>query len=288
MPIRDAIKPSSPMWLQDGQAERYMFNFGLSLDVLLEKVTQGIHDRMPTLCDPTALPIIGGDRLIPQGASETDDNYRLRLQAAFDAWQTAGTPWAILRQTLLNLLSLKPAARLVADRYAGGLIPATISNSKWDTYAAGADVEHAHPTHTVVAPGNWDWDSVVRCPGSYCWSRFWFILESVGGNAWCTNDSGTWGEPGDTWGDLIAWGTLDTPSGIFDALWDSILLWKDANAPCVALIVSFDATHFDPGHAAGGGVNPDGTYGRWSTMSGNVQVPTRTAVTGARFSHRIE
>jgi hypothetical protein len=288
MALREQIKEISPPWLQDGQAERYLFNIGDQQDAILEKVVQGSRMHMPTVCDETALPYIGRDRLIPRGTTETVESYRGTLQQAFEIHQMAGTPWAILRMALRPLLGLRPAARLVAATYDRSSYPAPITNSKWDSYAAGATPEDTQPTHVLVEPGNWDWDSVQyeNCPGTSNWSRFWIIIESIGPNAWCQPHGETWDDDG-TWDDPRCW-DLDCDSAVTDSIWDAILLWKDQNAECAGLIISFDATHFDPAHAAGGGINPTGTYGRWSILSGLIQIAGRTSITSAAYGHRVQ
>jgi hypothetical protein len=287
--FRQMILDLAPGFLKEAEFERYLYSIGLSIDILQTKFLQGVLMRMPTLCDESALDFIGQDRLIPRGQSEPTANYRLTLQKSFEAWQTAGTPWAILRQTLRILLDMKPAARLVASRYSRVTIPPTLSNSKWDSFAAGADASGSQPTHQVVTPGNWNWDSVEFCHGTGNWSRFWFILESVGPNAWCNQRTGNWDDyAAIAVDDLDECVDIDASPALVDAIWNAILLWKPANAECVALIISFDATHFDPSQPAGGGINPDGTYGSWSTMSGSDQVQSRTEIADAVFGHRIQ
>lgn len=288
MSFRQQIKELSPPWLQDGQFERYLFNFGLGMDLLAEKLVQAEHMSMPLLCDASALPFIGGDLLIPQGASESEDDYRERLHVALPTWQTAGTPWAILRQALHTLLVLRPAARNVSSAFDLSAYPATVVNTKWDSYAVGDDFDAVQPAHSLVVPGNWDWDSTIHCRTTWAWSRFWFVLESIAPNDWCHADTVLWDATGDTWdSDNTAW-DLDCDAGVIDSLWSEILLWKAENATCEALILSFDHSHFDPAQAAGGGINPDGSYGRWSKMVGAVQVATRTTISNAAYSHRIQ
>lgn len=289
MSFRDTIRDMSPTWLQDGRNERLMYTLGLGLDFLAEKTTQAIHMFVPTTCDASGLPAIGNDALIPRGATELESRYRQRLQRRLETWQHAGTPWRGLQQMLHILLELRPAARMVSARYDTDVLPFTIVDAKWNTYAAGDDADTAQPSRSLVDPGNWDWDSVVRCPSSATWSRKWMILESVAPNDWCHQDAGTWGDGDDgVWGDAAPAWDVDVQPDVFDSLWGELLLWGSAHAPVVALIVSFDATHFDPAQPAGGGINPDGTYGRWSRMSGRNQVATRTAISNCKFSHRVQ
>lgn len=285
--FRDKIKEMSPTWLADGRNERLMYTLALGLDLLAEKAVQAVHMWNPKRCDVSALPTIGNDRLTVRGATELESRYRQRLSTAIEDWSHAGTDWEVLRQMLHTLLELRPAARTVAARYTKSGFPWAIADSKWNAYAAGDDADAKQPLRTLVEPGNWDWDSVIRGVGSWCWSRIWVVVESIGPNAWCTPTTRTWGD-GTKWGSGLGWGVDGASPAVFDSLWNEILTRKAANARCQALIISFDAAHFDPAQPAGGGINPDGTYGRWSRMSGRNQIPTRTAVSDCGFSHRIQ
>ena len=44
--IRDTIKVLSPPWLQDGNAEKVLYDTGLGIDVELEKLFQAMTARM--------------------------------------------------------------------------------------------------------------------------------------------------------------------------------------------------------------------------------------------------
>jgi hypothetical protein len=76
------------------------------------------------------------------------------------------------------------------------------------------------------------------------------------------------------WGSGAAWGVTESAN-----VGRSILMiagqWKGAQTWIRSLIVSFDASLFDPvGNAS---VNPDGTFGKWSKVVNNVYVPSRFA-----------
>lgn len=285
--FRDLIKRMSPTWLQDGRNERFMYVVALGTDLLLEKLFQGVAAANPVKCDSSALPTIGADRLVARGVTEVESSIRRRLQTSLEDWRRAGNDWEVLRQALHILRELRPAARTVAARYTKSGFPWAIADSKWNSYAAGDDADAKQPLRTLVEPGNWDWDSVIRGVGSWSWSRIWVVIESIGGNAWCTPTTRTIGD-GMRFGDGSTLGVEGLVPGVVDSLWNEILSRKAANAYAMALIISFDASHFDPAEPAGGGINPNGTYGRWSKMVGRNQVPTRTAVSDCVFSHRIQ
>ncbi len=133
--------------------------------MLLEKLNQGIRARIPTAGTPTALPLLGADRLIPRGLGDTDAGYAKRLQQALDDWQVAGSARAILRQTLAYIGFPATRARLVS------------SSSVWDTFTEYADTTKP-PVHYPAPVANWDWDSLMSPPTVQGWWRVWLILYS--------------------------------------------------------------------------------------------------------------
>lgn len=277
------------MWLQDGRAERFMYGLGLGMDMVLEKLVQSVKQRRPTTCDPSALHLHGLDRDIPQGLTEDDDDYRTRLQRSNQTWRDlAGSAWGVLSQTLTILLAdYTPAIRMVANRYDKSTPTPTVADSKWDGYVAGGDTSYP-PHHTAVASENWNWDHSSHVHGTFCWSRFWLVLESVAPNDWVHRSTDKWNEPGLKWDDTgHAW-DVDVTADLGQRIWDQILKWKSANAEVACLIVSFDSAQFDPDEPEGGGINPDGTFGRWGKFDVNgVYVPARIGI-DAVYSHRVQ
>jgi len=303
VPFRDRVKTLCPAWLQDGVGERIMYDLGLSADANLEKLVQGVRARLPTRAAPSALPVLGADRVIGRGLTESDDSYRMRLQRAFEAWQLAGSARADLSQLLGFLLAVTPPVREVASRYAadpariawllargiilsdpGSSYPNARLSSKWDTYPAGRDPT-SEPVHQFVdtAGGNWDWDSLSPKSGSWGWWSTYIVLYSTAPNAWI-GKSGKWGTGG-KWGSSgNAWG-VDKPAAVGRSIQIIVGQWKAAQAWCRSVIVCFDDTPFDPDQPVAGGVNPDGHFGRWSKIVGGVRM--RARFTEARYGGEV-
>jgi hypothetical protein len=358
--FRTAIKAISPGPFRDGTSERYMYTFGLIFDALMQKMVEGQLARMPMKCAPAFLSIIGSDRLINQGLTESTDSYRVRLRKAFETWRIAGSARSVLVQALGYLLSSTPMARMVSSRFTGNVAdllfvtaatnatpirittkrahglttgdsaqvravagntaangtwtvtvdatnpaysftldtsvgsgayssggyvvppgfptvyPPTLTSSNWDTYAAGADTSQP-PQHLyrppIVGPlGYWDWDSVTPWAGCWIWQNAYFIVYSVAPNTHFT-PAPAWGS-GVTWGDDMAWGVSQS-SKVGRSLQIIVGQWKAAQTCVRWIIVSFDATLFDPDQPVGGGINPDGRFGRWSKLSGGQYVASR-------------
>ncbi len=270
--IRDLIKSISPSWAQDGEFERYLYGCGLAIDAVIEKLTQGMHAHMPLKADPSALPRIGEDRLMPKGLSEADASYATRLQHAFDDWRIAGNPWSLLRQTLGALLSATPAARLVSSQYIAYY--GVLSSSIWNSYAAGDDT--SKPPARQNLDVNFDWDSDSPSNGSWGWWRTWLILYAVAPNDWCGPAPFAFGTSGVKFGlrpDASI--GLNVAPSVVSGVRAIAGLWKAQHSWVHEIIISFDAALFDPAHPTGGGINPDGLFGRWSKVVGGAYVPSR-------------
>ena len=264
--FRGAVKALSPVWLQEGDGEKYMYAPGQGLDAVQEKFVQAVHAWMPGRGTPTALPAIGSDRLIRQGLTEPVESYARRLQLAFESWQRAGSPWAVLSQVLGYLLAVTPAARTVSSSYTS---TGAVSRTIWNLYAAGQNPDYP-PTHGLNSVGEWDWDSLSPTSGSWGWWRWYLVIEAVAPNDW-TAPAPKWGATGVKWGGYSgSWGTTSS-SLVGKSIKMLIAQW--GSSVCDWVVISFDATAFRPGAAT----MPDGYYGRWSKLVGGVYVRSRSA-----------
>lgn len=190
---RFAIKEISPPWLSSGFGEKFLYNFGLGEDALTEKIRQGILARVPTQCDPTALPLIGADKLMTQGPSEQMSSFRTRLKRAWDTFQLSGETRAVLSNVLAYVTNpatapavYTPAASIVKVSDAG-------TYATWDTYYFTDDTT-APPSHKTTTPINWNWDGVNNNWQAYLILYFPITLSStVTGTAATLATSGTSG-----------------------------------------------------------------------------------------------
>lgn len=308
MAFRDSIRKLSPAFLQEGVGERLMYVFGLELDAVMERLHQGIKARFPLVTGlqskvitpgkADALALIGADRLIDRGLSESDLSYAVRLQRAIDTWRLAGTARAVLGQVLGYLLAFTPRVRMVSSRYAAdparvawyfarGLIPSVVAasypparlSSQWETYEAGADPK-AEPDNVLVTAsgGNWDWDSLSQVDGSWGWWGAWIIIYATSPQDWAHEP--TWElDPASPYTLGTAPGSLglDVSSDVIESIRGILRTFKSGNVWIRQIIVSFDDALFDPEEPAGGGVNPDGYFGLASRIVSGEYVPSRFA-----------
>jgi len=264
MGLRDAVKAMSPSWLQDGVAEKYLYDIGLCADALLDKMNQAARLHLPGYGDESALPLIGADRLISRGLGESAASYAQRLKGWLDAWRTAGSAASVLRQLSALLASLTspgditPGYETVTD---GGA---------WDVYPPGAGTD-LPPAHYLVTPPNWNWDGLAQV-----W-RFWLVITSAGAVVDAFNPGPVFGAPGVVIGDPTISIGLDKPASVIAAIRSIAAQWKASGAWCRWIVISFDDSLFDPSQSADGVHNPAGTFGRWSKIVSSQYVPSRFA-----------
>lgn len=170
--LRDLILAICPPWLTRGTlpgnpgiAGRLMYGFGLLGDSVLEKLSQGVYARMPGRGTPTANPLLGNDRVLSQAPGEPSGSFAQRLQGAFDAWATAGSDAAVLRQILIYFTPYLPLTRVVSN------------SGVWSWYEANtSNFQDVPPVHYQV--NSWDWDDVesAAIPGQPAWWRDWLLV----------------------------------------------------------------------------------------------------------------
>lgn len=252
--------------------QRFLWTCAIGGDACLEKLNQAVHDTLTGSAVVSALPFIAAQRgNILRGLTESDDPYRARLQTALDDLRLAGSAWSVLRQVRGYVLASEPRAFTVSSRWSSAGVA---TSSTWDTFgdAATTASSPAHALYNTGGLGNWDWDSLGPTDGSWGWWRWYLVLDyqDLAGEAWITKD-GKWGSGG-AWGDGKAWG-VDATADVGRSIKIIVNQWK-ANW-CHWIVVCFDGALFDPTAAAGGGVNPDGHFGRWSKLVGGVYVKAR-------------
>lgn len=248
--LRHAIASYVPRWLSNrvGQNVGYSVLYVLAavLDIMVEVQTEGLLAAMPGKGTPTALPLIGYSRGIARGTSEGDTSYGNRLVQWLDLWRTAGSDTGLLLAVLSLFLPTSVKVRVVDN------------SSNWSWYLAGATTfppgaSSPTPPSFLWSAGNWNWDG-----NTTSWWRIWVIVD-VNPLGWTIGPK--WGDGG-RWGDTGRyWGIAGPAVGQIDALRALVKQWKAAHAWVVSIILTTNDSRFDPTKPAGGGINPDGTWG---------------------------
>lgn len=86
----------APGFLQGPYGEAWELAFGIVKDYFADITKQGIQQRFILQAQIDALALIGAERGIPQGVNESVATYVQSLLNAWNEWELAGTPWAIL------------------------------------------------------------------------------------------------------------------------------------------------------------------------------------------------
>jgi hypothetical protein len=248
--LRHAVASYSPRWLSNRlgftAGAKLLYVLAAVLDIMVEVQTQGTFAALPGLGTTTALPLIAFSRGIMRGFTESDANFSSRLIQWLDLWRTAGRPVGMLL-AVLGLFAPTSVAVRVVDNH---------GNWYWynlgDTpFPPGSSVPA--PPHFLLNQGNWNWDG-----NTTQWWRMWLIVY-VAPLGWTIGPH--WGDGG-KWGDAgRLWGITGPTAGQIQALRVLVRQWKAAHCWVPNIILTANTARFDPTHAAGGGVNPDGTWG---------------------------
>lgn len=253
---------------QDELAQRLLWLFGLPSDAVTEKANQGCHGHFVLQAQGDGLAFLGSDRGIVHGLTEDDDSYARRVSRGLDNWQVAGNPWSVLAQVLGYVLNATPRAATVSTVYSS---VGVAQSSQWDQFVAGADTSRP-PSHSLDATGNFDWDSTSPTMGSWGWHRWYMVLVSTG---WIEPD-GRWGSGG-LWGDGKAWGVDEVREVGLTIKSVIVQQWRPVGKWCHWIILSFNDARYQPGSPAGGGINPEGSFGRWSKLVDGIYQRSRFA-----------
>jgi len=231
MPFRESIMEIAPPWLLGETGQGVQYAAGTVIDSLAEWNNEGIKAAFPGIGTPDALALIGRDRVLDRGPTETDAHYASRLSKAFDTWATAGAAPTLLKQLLAWF---NPATNTPIR---------VVSNAAvWHSINPVTEIV----TKTVVGT-NWTWDGFAPVR----WFRGWVILDSSAA-PWLPD---LWGAPG-TWGDGGTWGSNATLTEVAQ-LQRIVRKWKPAHVSCLNIIVIFSATHFEVADASP--PNPNGS-----------------------------
>lgn len=81
-----------PPWYQGKWAKRFFGCVGRQMDANVELFREAVLARLPLFAPDDALEVIGENRMLPRGSTETLADYRARLMKAWELWAGDNTP----------------------------------------------------------------------------------------------------------------------------------------------------------------------------------------------------
>jgi hypothetical protein len=185
--FRDAMREISTPWLRGIVGGGVLYAIGYQFDMLTDALLAGVKARFPGLYTYESLALLGRERRIRRGRTESDEVYASRMLPWLDHHRIRGGPYAMLAQIHAHYA---PANFLVELRY---------TSSRRYSMALDGTVTRSEVAWTP--PGN---------PAQ--WARWWLYYE------WPTpiDDDGIWSDPG-TWDDGGVWDSNLSPTEVRDA-----------------------------------------------------------------------
>lgn len=237
-----------PSWLTSGEGELVQYTLGLIRDHMVTRARLSLEARFPSRAGASALALIGNDRGLTRGRSESTEGYRTRLKA----WRyprghrVRGNAFAVLEQ-----------------------IAAYWGPTKLDVFTV--DTGHvrnrrqADGTLTTSYSTEWNWGY----PEEW-WGAFWVVLL-------CSPELGIGSQP--AFGNPALWGgsytNTDQCVGLTGMTPEDVVVmrelfrgraWKPAGVRADWMVFSLDAAIPQP---------EDGDWQNWGRDTAGVRVPAR-------------
>lgn len=96
-PFEAWVKRLRPSWLKGAKGQAIMGGLARVMgDLSVAWAENAQQQHMPLLADAEALPLIGSERRLPQGPTEADADYAIRMTQAVPMWGRAGSPLGLL------------------------------------------------------------------------------------------------------------------------------------------------------------------------------------------------
>jgi hypothetical protein len=189
---RDTLLALCPPWLRRLNAGRLMYALGAVIDAQADALIAGLKLRFPNVYSAESLPLIGRERRIRRGRTESNATYASRLTRWLDDHKLRGGPYPLLRQLHAYYAPANFKIELV---YASG--------RRFTLFADGTITRD-----DMAVPGSWN---PPGAGGVAKWARWWLFFH------WPTpvDNDGTWGDPG-VYSDGGVWDSNLTPDQVAD------------------------------------------------------------------------
>lgn len=148
--LHNWVERRLPTRLQDGLARELIFGLASMFDAACDAAVWAVMARHVTEAPRDALALLGADRTLVRGPTETDAQWRLRLQDAWTAWQNAGSKVGLLSQ--INVVIPQYVTSDIIEDYWYFTLVLTPSDHVWtaaDTVTLDRIVQMFRPAHVV-------------------------------------------------------------------------------------------------------------------------------------------
>lgn len=276
---RHAIaKGLPPGWL-NGPNVNSFFTEGLAVlyDVDRAWMEEALFNRYPSLCDPSALPLLLLDRRLRRGPFTVELAVRRYLRLWMDQWQLAGLFPGLLLAIQAFLAPEYPQVRIWTQRsicytMAKGTVGRALALPGYEPLASGPDGDTTLSERlrwsgvierVIAASGTWDWYSISNPSYAGRWWHFWVsIHEKPLATPWYYGTGVLYGDPSKSW-------SCDFPHGDLAVLREVIRDFAPHETrPHTVVICPLDS-EFDPNDVNAGNPAfgwPDGQWG-WACKS---------------------
>ncbi len=229
-------------WLDDATSQAYLGSHGVAVLTTLGLWKEGVKCRFASTAPADALPWIGDARQLEQAPEESTDEYRDRLQRAFEIHEDRTTDDAY--RHALEPLGVAPELVAVWNHYEAGV------GDHWSNVYIVADMTGGDPWTVDLwddgewdDEGVWDFDGLLAAQVTFArrYIRRWkwagaypvAIWVWVDGDVWDAGDawdSGVWADDGLALPILLGhiWDEGELIYGGPEQCWDDGSVWEEA------------------------------------------------------------
>lgn len=224
---RHALAKALPPWLRDQNSFSF-FAEGVAVlyDVDRSWLQEAFLNQFPSICDPTALPLLLADRRLRRGPFTAELAVRRYLRLWMDQWRLAGLFPGLLLAVQAFLAPEYPQVRIwtrqqLCYTIAAGTTGRALALPGYEPLPPCPDGDTALGerlrwsgllTRTLADPGTWDWDSVSNPSHADRWWHFWVTIHGtpLWSPPWSYDSEVHYDDPSKSWGTQFPHGDLAT------------------------------------------------------------------------------
>lgn len=293
---RHALAKSLPPWLRGPNAQSF-FTEGLCVlyDVDRAWCQEALLNRYPSLCDPSALPLLLVDRRLRRGPYTDELAVRRYLRLWWDQWELAGLYPGLLLAAQAFLAPEYPQIRIwtrgqVCYTIAKGTVGRALALPGYTPLPPGPDGDLGISermrwagviARVQAAPGTWNWDSISHPSYSTRWWHYWMTVHGKPlFQPWNYDLTTFYDEPLESWGATY-------PAGEATTFRQIVRDFSPHETRPFTIILAESETEFNPLSATAGDPAfgwPDGQWG-WEVKSDGMGGSVDARRTDLRYYH---